>query len=234
MASFYAPGSGNANFPATNGYDGIIDGDMVYNGAQHADFELDVYPETLTNHIKFWSRSKNACNGEDNNKCKLANNRHTSIFLNDDSVECTARVAYGQPAITTALNSGDSLYFDCPVPVSVYNMRITNNGFNNILSNAQFITWAKVSFQEVQLAIPRGIVNTNVVNDIVINTMCIVITCTCANGVGAIGTACPTNESPLCVSCNEGFVLDSGVCNADFALVMKIDLDDTSRALEKQ
>ena len=38
-------------------------------------------------------------------------------------------------------------------------------------------------------------------------------TCTCANGVGATGSACPSNGAAVCAACDPGFALTFGVCN---------------------
>ena len=66
--------------------------------------------------------------------------------------------------------------------------------------------------------------------------MCVENTCTCTNGVGATGLDCALHESEFCVGCDDefgftetAFVLDSGMCRADNALILKVGTDNTVR-----
>ena len=36
---------------------------------------------------------------------------------------------------------------------------------------------------------------------------CTAVECTCANGVGATGAACPADGAALCVACDPGYAL---------------------------
>jgi hypothetical protein len=149
-------GTGHPNYPSINAYDGITNGDMAHiptASGKNNDFKLDVYPKTLTRYIKLWPRVENKCGSD--SYCKTVNSRDTTIFLNDDTVECKPRGFYNHAGMINVINSGDSLYYDCPDDVLVHNLRISNNGAKNVHGvNSGLVTWAKLAFQEVQLAYP--------------------------------------------------------------------------------
>merc|ERR1719224_254694 len=46
------------------------------------------------------------------------------------------------------------------------------------------------------------------------NRECATKTCTCTNGTGATGAACPTNGTAKCAACTGDFYLNSGACEA--------------------
>ena len=69
-----------------------------------------------------------------------------------------------------------------------------------------------------------------------LNDVCVENTCTCTNGVGATGLDCALHESEFCVGCDDefgftetAFVLDSGMCRANNALILKVGTDNTVR-----
>ena len=150
-------GGDHPSYPVSNGYDGVIDGDMVHKAggvtARFNDFYLDVNPPSLTKYIKLWPRVNNACGAD--SYCKTVNNRDTSIFLNDGAVECTRGAFYNHNGMLTVIRAGESLIYNCPEDVVVYNLRISNNGYKNVHGAQQWQTWANLHFQEVQLAYPR-------------------------------------------------------------------------------
>ena len=45
-----------------------------------------------------------------------------------------------------------------------------------------------------------------------IDNICVLNACTCEYGDGATGIDCPIDGAALCESCDDGFVLESGVC----------------------
>ena len=46
-----------------------------------------------------------------------------------------------------------------------------------------------------------------------IGTSCRVISCSCRNGFGVLGTNCPSNGDEKCASCDDGYYLSNDVCN---------------------
>merc|ERR1719473_1726827 len=72
------------------------------------------------------------------------------------------------------------------------------------LNNGACEAWAKCTDKQYETQAPS---NTQ-------NRECATKTCTCTNGTGATGAACPTNGTAKCAACTGDFYLNNGACEA--------------------